>query len=262
MDVTQEVQVTGAEVASLFDPRSEETLTQDERVVLAGLLNRDDRVDLAIPDEMDARELWRTLEICSRVFLRVRHASGQLKLLIGRALHVIHNTPDVYKSRGFSSFDDFMTREDGLPRLTGISRAELYKAKSVAASLGPQTNMDDIREIGSFTKLQLIAGYTEAGSNEQNALMEAAKHETIQQLKERIARSELQVEVEDLTWDVLQVNVTRAQKQQIWSFISNPQVKAYCESEAPGVILQRAIEECCGEWQVQPTAIEGEAEAV
>lgn len=251
------VTVTGAEVAGLFVADSEESLTPEERVILAALLTRDDRVDLAIPDAMDPRELWRTLDICSRVFLRVRHASGQLKLLIGRALLVIQNTTDVFTSRGFTSFDQFMSdAERGLPRITGISRAELYKAKSVAASVGPTMNLDDARQLG-FGKIQLVVGHTDAGSPQRQQLMEAAKTATIPELRERMARMDLGLDADDMEYDVLQVAMTKAQKRIAQSFLINPAVRAYVGSDSAGMILERAIQECAAEWSIQGEVIEG-----
>jgi hypothetical protein len=182
-----------------------------------------------------------------------------LKLLIGRALLVIQNTPEVYESRGFRSFDAFMSdTERGLPAMTGISRAELFKSKAVAGSVGPDMNLNDAREIG-FTKLQLVAGVTDAGSATQKALMESAKTDTIPQLRERIARSGLQVQAGDIEWDLLQVTMTKTQKQLAQSFLSNPRVRAYCESDSPGMILERMIQEVSEEWQVRAMVIEGEA---
>lgn len=243
-------QVTGTEVAGLFNPAAEDTLTGEERVILASLLTRDDRVDLAIPDAMDARDLWQTLDICSRVFLRVRHASGQLKLLIGRALAVIQNNPEVYESRGFSSFDEFMSDESrGLPKITGISRAELYKAKSVALAVGPGMNLEDARQIG-FSKMQLIASVTDPGSSTQQSLIESAKLDTMPQLRERIARSNMNVQVGDMEWDTLLVQMTKTQKRIAQEFFTNPQVQAYCDTSSAGMILERAIQECQSEWQI------------
>ena len=254
--MTEEIQVTGTEVAGLFNTNSEESLTNQERMILSALLKRDDRVDLAIPDDMDAMELWRTLDICSRVFVRVRHANGQLKLLIGRALLVIQNTPEVFKSRGFTSFDQFMSNTDkGLPSITGISRAELFKAKSVAASMGPETNLEDIRDIGSFTKIQLVAGYTEAGSDKQKEYVAFAKTSTIQQLREKIAADGNGVTEADLEYDLLQVSCTKAQKKFLQQFLTNPRVKAYCQKEDAGSILEMAAMECVGEWQVEELVV-------
>lgn len=254
-------EITGSDAAGLFDPQSEEIFRDgDERTLLAGLLSLNDRVDVALPDGMPASELWRTFDLCARVFVRVRYASGQLKLLIGRALSVIQDTPEIYESRGFSSFDGFMSDETrGLPKITGISRAELYKAKSVAKSVGPGMNLEDARQIG-FSKMQLIAGVSNAGEATFNTLVDAAKTDTIPQLRERIARQGLVGSAADLEWDVLQVNMTRTQKRVVQQFLQNPQVRAYCETESAGTILERAIAEVTSEWEIQAMAIEGKAQ--
>lgn len=244
-------EVSGIDTAGLFDPASEEIFQNpEERTLMATLLSLNDRVDLALPDGMPAAELWRTFDICARVFVRVRHASGQLKLLIGRALAVIQNTPEIYESRGFRSFDDFMTNEDrGLPFITGISRAELYKSKAVAKSVGPAVNLETVREIG-FTKLQLVAGVAQAGDSHFEPLLEHARTDTIPQLRERIERQGLS-DADETVWDVITIPVTRAQKDFFSGFLKNPQVRAYCESESAGIILERAISEVIGEWGIE-----------
>lgn len=255
---SQEIEVTGAEVAGMFETDSEEALTQEERNILSALLRRGDRVDLSVPDNMDPRELWSMLELCSRTFLRARQLGGILKLLIGRALIVIQKTPEIYESRGFRSFDAFMSDDvRGLPAMTGISRPELFKAKLVAGSSGPDMNLDDARKIG-FTKMHIVCS-VETSKETQKVLMEAAKTDTIPQLRERIARSNLQVQSGDITWDVLQVTVTQTQKRLIQQFMSNPLVRAYCESESPGMILERMIQEVSEEWSIRAMVIEGEA---
>ena len=256
----QEIQVSGSEAASLFDTTSEETLTPEERAILRSLLSQNDRVDIALPDDISASDLWMTFDICARVFVRVRRASGLLKLLIGRALTVIQAKPEVYISRGFRSFDDFISNEErGLPKLTGISRAELYKAKAVAQSIGPETNMQAIRDVGSFTKIQIIASQMESTDSRFDTVMEHAKTDTVPQLRERMARMGLVGSTDDIEWDIIQFSVTKTQKRMMQEFLTNPRVRAYCETESPGVILERAIQEAMGEWEVRQIEIEGQA---
>ena len=161
----------------------------------------------------------------------------------------------------FSSFDSFMSDDvRGLPHLTGISRAELYKAKSVALSVGPGMNLEDARDLG-FTKMQLIAQHAEPGSARLNELIESAKTDTIPQLRERIARAE-NLEPGDLQWDVFQLNVTKTQKRLIQEFLANPQVRAYCETDSAGLILERMVQEVSEEWRIRASYVEGEAEPV
>ena len=244
--------ITGTDVAGLFDNRDQETLTGEERIILAALLSSSDRVDMAIPEEIDPKELWRTLGICSRVFVRVRRANVALKILIGRAIILIQKKPEIYESRGFKTFDDFMSFPNGLQSITGISRAELFKAKSTAASLGPTINMEDVRQAG-ITKITMIAGVTDPGTATQKALIEAAKTDTVQQLKERIARSGMQLQVGDLSLETLQVMVTTTQKKFIQDFLNNARVRAYVGSDSQGVILERLVQECESEWLIQAT---------
>lgn len=250
---TQELSVTGTEVAGLFDTRNEDLLTLDERVLLSGLLSSGDRVDMAIPDDISEGDLWRTLSICGRVFVPIRRASTQLKIIIGRAINLIQQRPEIFESRGFRSFDDFMSLPHGLQQMTGISRAELFKAKATANALGPTINMEDVRQIG-ITKIQMVAQYSEPGTPSQDALIEVAKTHTVPQLREHIARLDLQVSTGDMEWDVLQIPATKTQKALFMEFFRNPLVLAYCGTTSQAVVLERMLQECSEEWQIRAMA--------
>ena len=257
--MTDNQEFSNTDVASLFDARSEEALLPEERVILTALLSKNDRVDLAIPDNMNSQDLWDALQICSRVFVRVRRASGQLKLLIGRALVVIQNNPSIYEEKGFRSFDAFISDDTrGLPFITGISRSELFKAKSTALGLGPTVSLSDIQEIG-FGKAQMIAGASEPGSKMQQRLIEKAKKITIPQLREQIAVNNIVETKNDLEWDVFQIPVTKTQKKFFEDFFSNPRVRAFCETTSYGVIMERMIAEVQEDWNVRVMVYEAES---
>jgi hypothetical protein len=245
--------ISGSDVAGLFDPSITDTLTSEERALLTTLLASDDRTDVAIPKDINARDLWTTLELCCRVFIRVRKASAQLKLLIGRALIIIQENPDIYKQRGFRSFDDFMTREDGLPGFTGISRSELYKTKTVAETFPTTVSLGDARDLG-VTKLSLLAQVTREGNSDSNEWVEKAKKLTIPQLKTAIYRSNQQIEEGSLDFDTLQITVTMAQKQAIEEFLDDPEIQAYNCTKMPAVILMNAICEVGEQWKTQARA--------
>lgn len=249
--------VVESDTAALFDPRSEEVLSSPERALLATLLSHSGRVDLALPDGISAASLWESFQVCGTVFKITRRASGQLKLLIGRALKVMQDTPESYESRGFRSFDDFMTRTDGLERFTGISRAEGYKAKSVAESAGPDMSLADARDVG-FTKMCLVTGVAKSTDSNFQSLMDHAKTDTIPQLRQRIERAGL-IDADETVWDVLTIPVTLAQKRFWTAFVQNPQVQAYCESQSAGMILERAVSEVMSEWSIEQPVTDGEA---
>lgn len=250
----QETEILESDTAALFDPRSEEVLSSPERTLLASLLSHSGRVDLALPDGISAASLWESFHVCGTVFKITRRASGQLKLLIGRALKVMQDTPESYESRGFRSFDDFMTRTDGLERFTGISRAEGYKAKSVAESAGPDMPLSDARDLG-FTKMGIITGVAKSTDSNFQGLVEYGKTHTIPKLRQHIERQGL-ADADETVWDVVTIPVTLAQKRFWTAFVQNPQVQAYCESASAGMILERAIAEVSSEWQIQQPVIE------
>lgn len=245
--------ISGCDVAGLFDPSITNTLTTEERELLTTLLSSDDRTDVAIPKDIAAGDLWMTLELCCRVFIRVRKASAQLKLLIGRALIIIQENPEIYKARGFRSFDDFMTREDGLPGFTGISRSELYKTKTVADTFPTSVSLGDARDLG-VTKLSLLAQVTREGNSDSKEWVERAKKLTIPELKTAIYRSNQQIEEGDLDLDTIQITVTMTQKQAIEQFLGDPEIHAYNESKMPGVIIMNAIAELGEQWKSQARA--------
>lgn len=249
--------IVESDTAALFDPRSEEVLSSPERELLSNLLSHSGRVDLALPDGISAASLWESFYVCGTVFKVMRRATGQVKLLIGRALKVMQETPESYESRGFHSFDDFMTRADGLEKFTGISRAEGYKAKSVAESAGPDMPLSDARDLG-FTKLQQITGVAKSTDSNFQSLVEYGKTHTIPQLREHIERQGL-ADADETVWDVVSIPVTRAQKTFWTEFVQNPRVQAYCETTSAGTILERAIAEVLAEWSVeQPVGVEAD----
>ncbi len=253
-----ELTQNGSETASLFDVENENETARQDRHMVVELLRRQDRVDLALPVSIDSLVLWRTLDVCAHFFVRIAAAKHMLKLMVGRALIVIQQRPEFFTSRGYDNFSDFMSDTvRGLPRITGISRAELFKAKAVAAQLGPTITLEDARDVG-LTKLQLIAGVTDSGSAEQRELVEAARTDTMVQLRERIVRNGLVGSTEDLEWDALIFTLTKTQKTFVQEFLDNPLVQAYCKTSSPGIILEMMVAELSEEWQVRETLMEAE----
>ena len=252
-----EILLADSDAAALFDPRSEDVLSSGERTLLASLLSHNGRVDLALPDGMSAVALWESFQVCGRVFTITRRASGQLKLLIGRALRVMQDTPETYESRGFRSFDEFMSKATGLEAMTGISRAEGYKAKAVAEAAGPDMSLSDAREIG-FSKMSLITGVANSTDSNFHSLMEHAKTDTIPQLRQRIERAGL-IDADETIFDVISIPVTLAQKRFWTSFVQNPQVQAKCGTTSAGMILELAMAEVLSEWSIEQPVAEGEA---
>lgn len=242
--------VSAQSVAGLFDPDSPESLTKDERTLLSALITTTDNLTEILPDTLSAQEIWQSTQLCSTVFTRIRRASAQLKVLIGRCLILIQNSPMVYEERGFRSFDQFMSDETtGLPFLTGISRGELYKAKGVAEA-APGLSLSDAQNVG-WTKLSLLTSKKVEGDSDFKDLLESAKTDTIPQFQERLYRSDMLIPRGNLEFDVLQLTVTKDQKTRFEEFTANPKIQAHCGTKSQGEILQRLIDEAENEWLLE-----------
>ena len=238
---------SATDLAALFDPSLDGSLSGDERSLLAALLSQDERIDIAIPEDTPAGQLWETITLCAKVFTRVNKAHAVLKLLIGRALVLIQQSPEIYERRGFRSFDQFMTDDvRGLPALLGISRGELYKSKSIAEA-NPTLPMADYREIG-FSKLAAISQVTREGDSNYQDWIDAAKTNTFSQLKEKIYRSDANIPEGSLERDLFALEMTAYQKSELEEFINDPQMRAASGSENKAELLLNATREARVEW--------------
>jgi hypothetical protein len=253
------VPTTLAELAGLFDPLSEGSLSAVERDLLTALLKQNERIDVAIPEDITDNALWDALALCCKVESRVKKVQGVLKMLIGRALVLLQKRPQMYRALGFRTLDDLMSdSERGLPALTGISRAELYVAKDIGVAF-PAIQMSEFREIG-FNKLATISKVVKAKDSNAQEWLDRAKVETIKELKESIYKSDNGIEPGSLDYDTVIFTVTKDQKRRIEEFLVKPETQAVCGTGFAGEILCRMIEECDLEWIVRARAFENQGQ--
>ena len=246
-----------ADIAALFDLPVVDSLSSDERSLLSMLLRRDEQIDIVIPASTSADQLWESLTLCAKVFGPVNKARQILKLLIGRMLNLMQDRPELYESRGFRSFDQFMSDEKrGLPKILNISRGELYKTKSVAER-NPSLPISDYREIG-FSKLAALGPVTREGNSDYPAWINAAKTSTLTELREQIYRSDANIPPGSLEMDMLVLPMTKADKDEIEEFIGDPQMQAVSGSRDRAKVLVNATREARMEWLAQAQGAEGD----
>lgn len=237
----------GAELLQLVDASGSVALSDEERLLLVTLLDQSDRIDVVIPEDTPAERLWETALMCSRVLSVVRRAGNILKFLIGRALVLIQKNPELYERNGFRSLDAFLSDEvNGLPALLGISRGELYKAKSVAES-NPTMSMQEYREIG-FSKLGLLAGKVQEGDSQYPYWMEQARTSTFKELQTKIYASNMQIPEGSLEADVFTLPCTADQKQELDEFIADPVIQSAAGTKSKAQVLVNATREAQSTW--------------
>ncbi len=238
-------------LGGLFDPQSEGALTDPERALIGVLLSSDAQADTAIPDTISAEGLWETLAVCCKVGAKVEKVRTVLKMLVGRALVVMENRPELYQKRGFRTLDSFISSAEvnGLPALSGMARAGLYDAKAFATKW-PALPIGEMAAIG-IGKMRAISRIRKGSDSDAQTWLDKAKTETLEKLEEQIYKSKNGIPEGDLTRDVLTLEMSGAEKREIQEFLSNPKFQAYCKSALPGIMLTQCIAEATTEWIVE-----------
>lgn len=242
-----------ARAIGLFDPDSKESLSPSERRILIGLLATRGSVNATLPDTMIASEIFGTVSLCGSVLVDIRKIAARTKVLVGRCLVLIQNNPTTYEDRGYSSFNQFISDDvNGLPKITGISRNELYKAKNVAEAI-PDLSLSDAQSVG-WTKLSTLASKYTSSDSGFTAMLESAKTDTVDQFNERLYRSDQQIPDGSLEFGVIQVTVTKDIQKRFAEFTQDPRIRAYCGTDNTGQILERLMEEAEGVWLMENAA--------
>ncbi len=247
MVVTESVIETNG-LGGLFDPQAEGALTDAERSLIGALLDNGAQADQAIPDDISSEELWASLTVCCKIGSRLERVRTALKMLVGRALVVMENRPEIYKLRGFVTLDGFMSSKgaNGLPALTGIARGGLYEAKGFATKW-PEVPIVEMAAIG-VGKMRAISRIRKGSDSDAREWLDRAKGSTLEKLEEQIYRSNNGIREGDLTREILTIEMSKADKTEILEFLANIEFQAYCQSDAPGVMLTQAIAEASNEW--------------
>lgn len=226
--------------------------SEEDRSVLASVLDSDSSISVVIPEEIDSNKLWDTIETCCRVAGAVSKASDRIKPIIGRLLVILKDHPEVYQERGYATYEDFMCR--GMSELFGISRTEAYACRKVAENF-PSLTVDEFQRIG-VRKLYVLAAATKEGDSHADKLVEKA-------LDPDVNRAELLGYVAELKhmdageFELTRVAITTTKETAaMWKdFMGSREVQAFVgngtDPATEGAIFRKMIEECFGEWMAQ-----------
>ncbi len=220
--------------------------SNEERLTLSALLSPETAIEVVVPDNTPPEQLWSQLAVLIKTYTRLRAGIGRIKPLIGRVLQLLQKHPEVWARRGFRSWDDFMSR--GLPGDLGISRAELYHTKAVADTL-PGLELGTAEKLG-FTKLSRVAQAVKHDPQKKDFWLQRAEQVDVKQLTEEIAHAKC-VEPGDMEMDTLTIVVPKTVKKRMLTFLADPDVQRFVESESPGTILGRLMDECELEWKTR-----------
>lgn len=208
-------------------------------------------------DDIEPDMLRQYLSIASQAYLGATDAVSKLKPFLGRILVLYKRHPELYQARGYKSYDHWMS--DGVRQEHGLNRGQAYECVNIAIQCGNLPSVK-IRELG-FSKLNTIAkiikqsvpedATVEMRETKVNEWTEIALNTTVAGLKEEAEKRNV-VDPGSLDPRVALTLMVNPHVKDFWeAFSTTPEVKTYCETEDPGSIFEKAIQECCTEWQTQ-----------
>jgi hypothetical protein len=212
-----------------------------------------------IPDTLTPAEVWDYLKVVTTGLQTAQRAVAKLKPFLGRILVLVRQHEHLYKQLGYESFNDFMGK--GVPLQFNISRAEAFNCLRIAEVL-PNVPSGQLESLG-FSKLNVIA------SAVRNTTQEGMSVEMVQQKTDYwVSRAETQTakDLREEVEDQIQANrgelgpkasvviyVSPETKKRWREFVADANIQSYCNSEDPGSIFERLLDECSLEWSATVT---------
>lgn len=231
-------------------PATIHPMSEEDQKILADMCSPEAATKTAVGHGQSPDTILRELYIATRAASWLERRRDWLIHVIGNRLSIIKNTPEIYHSIGYKSFDHFVRKH--VVESLGMSRTTLRDAMVIYECF-PNVPAADVAEVG-IVKMKLLTKATNSTQPGHKDLIESAKTMTHSQLLQRLCQDK-GLRAGDVLRDVVAIPCTKSQRHMWDQFLANPQVVAYCQSEDPGNIFEHMMAEVMGEWcQVHETA--------
>jgi hypothetical protein len=227
-------------------------LSNDERIILTELLTQNDKsIALSITPSITQDELTGYFDIAGKAHKRLGDAISTLKPIIGQLLVTVQNRPEIWKSMGFRSFDDFLT--NGATVMTKMSRPSLYECLRVAKAF-PSLEIERYDKIGSGKMSVLVKVTSENNSNCEELLKAAENPEvTVNGLRDIVAEKGLG-EPAVLKTESLRIICDQAVKLEFEEMLNDDTLKHGLGINTPSALLQALMADAKGSLYSQAMA--------
>jgi hypothetical protein len=221
-------------------------LSSDESRILNALTKPDAQLEVILPKEATADELWNTLEICTKGVNYMRGRINRLSIAVGGILARFHNKPSLHKSLGYETFADFRRR--GVEGKIGMSRSFLYESMGLAENW-PKLTQERYAKIGP-KKMQLLSKVTDGHSSQAESLLKKAETMGVTDLRHYL-EEEGKLTVDESVGRTIEIPTTLAVYRQWYDFSRSPEIQAVVGKADAGEILRALMQEFHNEWLVQ-----------
>jgi hypothetical protein len=229
-------------------------LSPEENDIISKLVSSDESAEQLIPEDIAVSQLWQYLNLSAKMIYQAQEAISRLKPILGRLLIILEKHPELYRSYGYETYDDFMSR--GMPQMFGVSRSESYAAKKIGKALS-FLDQEELTKIG-FSKANALASALNRVITPDMTvdMVEEKRQEWVKRATDGGSLAEFKIQMVsdgliepgETEYVVLALRVNRSTRDHWAKFCNNPDVKSYCETTEQGTILERLMQEAEGEW--------------
>jgi hypothetical protein len=233
------------------DSTSSVVISSDESKILNALIRPEAKLEVIVPHEASAEDLWNTLSICIKGVNYMNSRIRRLSPIIGRILCRFEDRPSLYKELGYQTFSDFKWKgvSDGL----GIGRSFLYESM-VLARQWPQVTPERFERIGP-KKMRILEKITDGKSSRAEELLCKAETLKVTELR-HWAEEKGDLMVDESVGRTIEIPATLATYRRWWDFKRTPEVQAYVGPPAdPDKILNALMDEAFNSWMIEGAGI-------
>ncbi len=236
-------------VIEFLDP-----LSGTDRVAIEALAERTKTPYEILPDDMPKNEIMATLDLFCGALKSIELTGRKINPIIGRLMIIIRDSPEIYKSRGHSSFRKFIS--DHLTQI-GYHRSSVYFAMQMVEK-HPTLTIGDWEAIG-LDRLLTISKFCKHEDPSYWKYIEKAKELMGISFQQWIATQGL-IESGDTSRVPVVFNATKTVEKGLREFMEDPRIHEIVGSSDPGRIAEAMVQECSNEWlqgdgRVVPTGV-------
>jgi len=220
-------------------------VTDAQKQEVNALVTKKGDITVVIPETMSAADIHSKL----MSFFAVKEemeaiVNRKLKPVIGRLLVLASNLPEIWSTRGYDSFEQYLQKE--VCDRFGIARSNALEGKRIMEKF-PSLAMETYREIG-VTKLALAARFTSQEETGHKKILEAAaKAGTVEEFRSHCVKKGY-IAAGETTGDALRITGTKKDIREIRGFLDRADVQACVGSESWSKVILAMTQECDAEW--------------
>lgn len=218
-------------------------LSAEDQKLLSDMCSPNSETGLVLNGDQSPDKILHSLYLATQAAGFLERRRDGLVIVIGKILSICKNTPAVYHVLGYRSFDMFIKKHvvDSL----GMSKSTLRDAMAIYEAF-PTTSAADVAAVG-VVKMNLLRRITNSTQPGHAKMIEAAKTQTYSQLLQT-ATEKANLPAGDVLRSVIAIPCTKSIHAMWKRFLEDPRVRAKCQTEDPGTILEYAMAEALSTW--------------